>query len=193
MRGEVQGMKRLLILSFIAMLFLTFGCVSEQKMTIEQAREIALKSKCMDVGNLTSESFYNDNSKTWWFGLDMLKPGCSPACVVFENKSTEVNWRCTGLIPPGSEITYCNKPCHISIGQINYTQNLISCTGSNEPLMCTMEYRAGDICLKYLDCSIANGCKSKLDPKFYECIACFENETIEGPLFNSTCEEKYVE
>jgi len=185
-------MKRMLVLSFMAMLLALAGCVSEEKMTWEKAREAAQMSDCMKVGNLTNESFYNNNTKTWWFGLDTLKPGCSPACVVSENKSAQVNWRCTGAIPPENETEYCSKPCHISIGQVNYTETPPSCTGSGQTLMCTMEYRYGDVCLRYLNCTIDDDtCTTTTDPKFHECIACFENETLENISSVSSCEDKY--
>jgi hypothetical protein len=58
----------------------------------------------MKEGGLKNFSFYNENSKTWWFDMDVVKPGCNPACVVFEeNRTTEINWRCTGAIPPENE------------------------------------------------------------------------------------------
>ena len=185
-------MKRLLCLSLAIALLALAGCVGGEKLTWEKARGIAQKSGCMNAGNLTNESFYNNNSGTWWFGLDTVKPGCSPACVVYEaNGSADVNWRCTGTIPPENETAYCSRPCHISIGQINYTENPPSCTGSVSPIACTMEYRYGDVCLKYLDCTIADStCKAAISPIFNECIACFENESLEIP-FNSSCEEKY--
>ncbi|MFH1780167.1 MAG: hypothetical protein ABH803_03440 [Candidatus Micrarchaeota archaeon] len=46
-------------------------------------------------------SMYNENSETYWFDLTDATnhyPGCSPACVVNANLSTEINYRCTGLI-----------------------------------------------------------------------------------------------
>ncbi len=71
-------------------------------MTEERAREIAQASPCTENGSLTDEADYNDNTNTWWIGLDIQKEGCSPACVVEEATETaEINWRCTGLIPPG--------------------------------------------------------------------------------------------
>lgn len=75
----------------------------------EEACEGALKGSevmqiaeagCGSTGNLTGSISYNPNSKTYWVDIDADKPGCSPACVVFEeNRSAEINWRCTGLIP----------------------------------------------------------------------------------------------
>lgn len=43
--------------------------------------------------------FCNKITGTYWFNLNITKPGCSPACVVnVENRSVEINWRCTGLL-----------------------------------------------------------------------------------------------
>lgn len=70
------------------------------RMTYKRAADIAINSSCATVGNLTGEPSYNNNTRTWWFNLDATKPGCAPACVVYEdNNSAEVNWRCTGVYP----------------------------------------------------------------------------------------------
>lgn len=76
--------------------------VSTNRLTESQARAIAEKT-CIKGGEALSQGSYNENSQTWWFdaNLNAAKPGCSPACVVSESsKSAEINWRCTGLIPP---------------------------------------------------------------------------------------------
>lgn len=77
------------------------GCtIVDDRLSWEEAYEIAQNSECTRIGNLTDQSFYNNNTKTWWITLetDNLTPGCSPACVVYENNlSAEVNWRCTGF------------------------------------------------------------------------------------------------
>ncbi len=66
-----------------------------------EARQIAQDSACTSQGNLTNESVYNNNTLTWWLGLDIAKQGCAPACVVYEgNRTAEINWRCTGLKVP---------------------------------------------------------------------------------------------
>ncbi len=70
----------------------------EEPCTQEDAIRIAEKSICTETGNLTDSIFYNNNTKTWWIDLDTIKEGCAPACVVSDNGSAEVNWRCTGLI-----------------------------------------------------------------------------------------------
>ena len=65
----------------------------------DQARTIVLNSQCMAVGPIVGEGTYNNNTYTWWFDLHAQRPGCSPACVVYEaNETADVNWRCTGLI-----------------------------------------------------------------------------------------------
>ena len=71
------------------------------ELTEAQARAIAEASECMEEGGLTGESMYNENSKTWWFDMDVEKEGCAPACVVDEETRTaEINWRCMGLLEP---------------------------------------------------------------------------------------------
>ncbi|MDD4995402.1 MAG: hypothetical protein PHW53_03005 [Patescibacteria group bacterium] len=77
------------------------GAVIQPGLTLEQARAIAVASDCAAEGPITDNSFYNENSKTWWFDMDIEKTGCAPACVVSEETRTaEINWRCTGLIIP---------------------------------------------------------------------------------------------
>lgn len=71
-------------------------------LTEPEARSIAEKS-CVKGGESLAPGYYNENSKTWWFdaNLNATKEGCNPACVVSEStKNAEINWRCTGLIPP---------------------------------------------------------------------------------------------
>lgn len=95
------------------------------QMTEAQARAIAQASPCTLEGNLTPEAFYNNNSMTWWIGTDIQKPGCSPACVVYENGSAEINWRCTGLIPPeqsnGSVMPGSDRDSHGCIPSAGYS------------------------------------------------------------------------
>ena len=68
------------------------------RLTLEDALDAALRSECADSGRVSGENaFFNNNSKTWWLSLESNKSGCNPACVVYENRSAEINWRCTGL------------------------------------------------------------------------------------------------
>ncbi len=67
-------------------------------LTEEQARSIAETSDCVVDGPLKDNAMYNEYTKTWWIDLDIDKPGCLPACVISEDQSAEINWRCTGVI-----------------------------------------------------------------------------------------------
>ncbi len=71
-------------------------------LTETEARLVAEKS-CIKGGEALNAGTYNENSKSWWFdaNLNATRPGCSPACVVDAvSKTVEINWRCTGLLPP---------------------------------------------------------------------------------------------
>lgn len=75
-----------------------------EKLTLEEATEIAANSECTEQGELTDNSMYNEDTKTWWIELDMKeefkKDYCNPACVVKEStKTAEINWRCMGVLP----------------------------------------------------------------------------------------------
>ncbi len=76
-----------------------------EKLTLEEAIAIAQNTECTEKGALTENNFYNENTKTWWIDLDMKEEFknemCNPACVVSEaTKTAEINWRCTGALPP---------------------------------------------------------------------------------------------
>jgi predicted lipoprotein with Yx(FWY)xxD motif len=82
-------------------------------MTVADALSIARASSCMDAGNISDvDAVYNNNSKTWWLDIQITRPGCNPACVVYENRTAEINWRCTGLI------VYTVKTANSSLGEI---------------------------------------------------------------------------
>ncbi len=89
---------------FIFLIVFLLGCQKAVVDTtvgldLESARKIAVESDCVKEGPLTEFYFYNENTKTWWFDLDVEKEGCAPACVVSEETlEAEINWRCTGLI-----------------------------------------------------------------------------------------------
>lgn len=68
-----------------------------------EAKAIA-EASCVKGGETLSEGSYNPSTQTWWFdaNLNSAREGCNPACVVSEvTKTAELNWRCTGLVPPG--------------------------------------------------------------------------------------------
>ncbi|MBN2095528.1 MAG: hypothetical protein JW727_05750 [Candidatus Aenigmarchaeota archaeon] len=75
---------------------------TESQMALKEALEIAQGSECSEKGTLTDRHFCNSVTGTWWIDLEPYEPieGCNPACVIFtENKSAEINWRCTGALP----------------------------------------------------------------------------------------------
>ncbi|NYZ77249.1 hypothetical protein H0O02_02950 [Candidatus Micrarchaeota archaeon] len=84
-------------------------CV-EGSITHEEARSIALNSSCVEEGTITNTYVYNNNTRTWWFDMNITRAGCAPACVVSEIEGTaEINWRCTGLIIPENETAEQNE------------------------------------------------------------------------------------
>lgn len=83
-------MKRMILI----MALLITAC--SDRMSLDEAQIVARNSECS--GSLTESAFYNENSRTWWIELDLAKDGCAPACVVYENRTAEINWRCTGLL-----------------------------------------------------------------------------------------------
>lgn len=68
-------------------------------LTVAQAEALARASEaCATVGPVLRFEMYNQTSRTWWFALTADRPGCAPACVIYDDTSaTEVNPRCTGL------------------------------------------------------------------------------------------------
>jgi len=63
---------------------------------------IAKNSSCVENAtlNITKEFSCNNYTDTAWIGLDIIKSGCNPACVVnVSSRQAEINWRCAGAIP----------------------------------------------------------------------------------------------
>ena len=56
--------------------------------------------KCLAPSTQCEKSYFcNAGTGTYWINMNITKQGCNPACVInVENKSAEINWRCTGLI-----------------------------------------------------------------------------------------------
>ena len=97
-----------------------FGPCPGEKMNIKDAVKIALESECAEKGVLSENYTYNNISKTWWIDLNMKnefkKEFCNPACVVSEEtKTADINWRCTGAIPPDDHDT-SNRCIHSKTG-----------------------------------------------------------------------------
>jgi len=65
------------------------------------ALTIAESSQCVMEGQLLETHFCNENSGAWWIDMAADKPDCNQACVVDVSAgSAEINWRCTGALPP---------------------------------------------------------------------------------------------
>lgn len=71
---------------------------------LKKAFELAQNSACAEIGTLSENGTYNPNSDSWWFDINQTaKPNCKPACVVnLKSGTTEINWRCSGAIPPAA-------------------------------------------------------------------------------------------
>jgi len=88
-----------------------------------EARIIAEHS-CIKGGEALKSGSYNSETKTWWFdaNLNATRPGCNPACVVDAmTKNAEINWRCTGLIPPQAPAFILNKTVTDNTQWITYS------------------------------------------------------------------------
>ncbi len=92
----------------------TISCRDETSgvsLTYDDALAIVQSGPCFEEGGLKDNQFCNHNTGTWWFDLDIDQPGCNPACVVDLNKRTaEINWRCSGAVPPSETETSVAKP-----------------------------------------------------------------------------------
>ena len=95
----------------------------------EDASKIAKSNKdCSMTGVVThrdEEINYNPITKTWWFNLERMpeleKDGCNPACVVSEEEKTaEINWRCTGAKPINNIVCEENQR-NVDICTLDYT------------------------------------------------------------------------
>ena len=81
--------------------------------------------RCLMPSQQCQKSYVcNENTGTYWINLNITREGCSPACVVhIDTRKAEINWRCTGLIPPESAVSImCPTP------------------KPTEPVACTLEY-----------------------------------------------------
>jgi hypothetical protein len=79
----------------------TPGAAGAGGISLEEARAIAGRSPCAEVGPVGERALRNDATGTWWIDLKGRKPSCNPACVVhIATGAAEVNWRCKGLLVP---------------------------------------------------------------------------------------------
>lgn len=91
----------------------------ETRLSQGEAYRVANASNCSSAGRLNGTPSYNQFTGTWWIDLDPIEPNplCHPACVVNDTTGeAEVNWRCTGLVPPLHEEEYLNLTCRSPSG-----------------------------------------------------------------------------
>ncbi len=85
-----------------------------KRIRLSEARRIALKSKCAEIGKVGEIVLYNAATNTWWMKLRVFdhiwkakkldKKMCHPICVVNAlTKEVSINWRCTGLLPSAND------------------------------------------------------------------------------------------
>jgi hypothetical protein len=187
------GLTILAVIFFLILLsnFTSFHLNTDQSIITEkEARAIAEKA-CIKGGEALSNGTYNENTKTWWFdaNLNAIPEGCSPACVVSEeNKTAEINWRCTGLQNP-------ENPQGTDKCGIENCHGLDIVCGPNIAEMCTAIYMAGDNCRQLASCEIINGnCQMANSPRFETCKSCvnkcesdFPNDQIKFFECESKC------
>jgi hypothetical protein len=134
-------------------------------MSESDARAIA-QASCIKGGEALGSGTYNETTKTWWFdaNLNATKPGCNPACVVsVETKTAEINWRCTGALPPsgtngnGSTPKACTMEAKVcpdgsSVGRTGPNCEFSPCPGgNNQQTACSAQSRQGDVCSQIYD------------------------------------------
>lgn len=73
------------------------------KLTLDEAKQIALKSDCLKEGTFTNTGDYCNNiTETWWLTMKPTTGNCGLACVVnVKTKTAGAQYMCTGAIPPG--------------------------------------------------------------------------------------------
>ncbi len=92
-------------------------------LSLEQARDIGIRGQCGD--RLREAAVCNGNTGTWWIDLDVEREGCNPACVVdVETNGTSINWRCTGLIPPGGGGVDMANPAAVYCEDMGYRYSI---------------------------------------------------------------------
>lgn len=74
---------------------------SGKSILYSEARTIAEAGQCVAEGGLLEKHWCNEITGTLWIQSAIKKEGCMPACVVsVKDKTSEINWMCTGLKIP---------------------------------------------------------------------------------------------
>ena len=171
----ILGIGAMLVLTMVVSQMYQNRLISAPTLTEAAARSIA-ETTCIKGGESLAAGSYNEVTKTWWFdaNLNATQQGCNPACVVSEETNTaEINWRCTGLIPPDQ--TDPNTPPTLNQCGIENCHGLEIVCGDNPAQMCTEIYMLGDRCRQFAECEVVDGnCQQSNNPLFFECKTCVE-------------------
>ena len=159
-----------------------------QDLSEEQAKAIA-ESNCIKGGEALGPGTYNEITGTWWFdaNLNATRPGCNPACVVSkETRTAEINWRCTGAIPPNPGAAITNfKEC-VAAGNPILKRNPAQCVANGETFM----EETGQIMTCLTDSRNVEACAQVFDPV----CATVDIQCVKAPCdpvrqtFSSACE-----
>jgi|GEM_PF-4051181 len=144
------------------------AAATKPAMSEAEAKKIA-EANCIKGGEALIPGTYNENSQTWWFdaNLNATRPGCNPACVVsVETKTAEINWRCTGAIPPAdnNQPTACTMDAKIcpdgtAVGRVAPDCEFAACPQDNTgKIKCSDDSRKAEICTQDYDpvCATVN-------------------------------------
>lgn len=118
-------------------------------LTEAEARAIA-ERMCIKGGEALAPGFHNTGTRTWWFdaNLNATRPGCSPACVVSEDKETAViNWRCTGAKP-------------VPVSCTTEERRAETCAGVYEPVCATVNIQCIKAPCEPIQETFSNACEA---------------------------------
>jgi hypothetical protein len=128
----------------------------------EQVAKTIAERDCIKGGEALGPGTYNEMTKTWWFNanLNATRPGCNPACVVSEDTGlAEINWRCTGAIPPGPGAKITNFNECVAAGYPILKSNPPQCVvdgrifteQTGQVATCSDESRKANVCARIFD------------------------------------------
>jgi hypothetical protein len=141
------------------------------------------------AGSITCEQYCRSQSYIQCVGTLNIS-GSYPNCLCNFECTTVPIQNDSNSIKNNTGPKTCGLPCHVNLNK-NYTAEELSCV--TEEYMCTLEYRTGDACLKYLDCKMTgNTCKMEVSPSFYQCLSCYRDcvKTTNWTDAISQCDKK---
>ncbi len=92
---------------------------------------------------------------------------------------------------PGNDTVIIPPTTNTSCGVTNCHGTTVTCGDVSDPIACTMEYRIGDFCRRYVSCEfVRNSCTAVKDTRYSTCVSCVEKCTSENPENAFMCEDK---